>query len=159
MLIDMHDYSPAARAYWWATVSAGAVVLALALAWALAAGPIPLFKITFGIAFAVLAGLFAARIPGAKTSVGAAELILFLLLLEIGPYAACLAAAAEAGAISWRTSKRWTSRLGSPAIAGLAMCACGLAFEHVRDDLPLAIGGGSESTYAALLAMVAVYSW
>src|SRR5689334_423265 len=88
MLIDMHDYTPKAKAYWWLTASAGAVALGLAAWVSLQTGAVTLFEIVFGAGVAVLAGLFAARIPGAKTSAGSAEVVIFLLLLELGPAAA-----------------------------------------------------------------------
>ena len=93
-------------------------------------------QILIGVVFATLTGLFPARIPGAKTSGSVAEIFVFLLLLDYGPAAAAIAAAAEAGTISWRTSVRWTSRLGSPAMAALAMHGCGTAFEIARAYLP-----------------------
>lgn len=132
MRIDMHDYTPQAKAYWWLTALLGAVVIAASVANLAQLPALVLFQVLFGAAFAALAGVFAVRIPGTKISSGAAELFMFLLLLEVGPAGAALGAAAEAGAISARTSKRWTSRIGSPAMAALAMYACGNAFEFVK---------------------------
>jgi hypothetical protein len=58
-----------------------------------------------------------------KNSFAAGEIFIFLLLLMHGPAAATLAAAGEAFVGSYRTSKRWTSRIVSPAMAALAMGA------------------------------------
>ncbi len=57
----------------------------------------------------------------------AGEIFIFLLLLLHGPAAAALAASADAAVGSWRTSRRWTSRIASPAMAALAMTAAGHA--------------------------------
>ena len=65
----------------------------------------------------MLAGVFPVRIPRSKNSFAAGEIFIFLLLLLHGPAAATLAAAGEALVGSWRTSKRWTSRIASPAMA------------------------------------------
>ena len=78
-------------------------------------------QIIVGMALATLAGWFPVRIPGTKISVAGAEIFILLQLLFQGPAAAALTAACEAGATSARTSKRLTSRLGSPAMAALAM--------------------------------------
>lgn len=157
MLIDMHDYQPRAKAFWWLTVAVGAVVLAWAFQSLLNASPGIAFEILFGAIVAAMAGLFAARIPGTKTSGGAAEVVLFLLLLELGTATASLAAAAEAGAISWRTSKRWTSRLFSPAMAAVAMSVSGSMFELSRLALPPEIGSGAQVRYVLILAFALIY--
>src|SRR5205814_137090 len=87
-----------------------------------------LLEVASGAAIAALSGLFPVRIPGTKTSLAGAELFIFLLLLVHGPAAATIAAAAEAAVGSLRTSKRWTSRIGSPTMAAMAMYGCGAAF-------------------------------
>src|SRR6185369_17445735 len=84
------------------------------------------------------------------------EIVVFLLLLDYGVSAAMIAAAAEAGTISWRTTQRWTSRLGSPAMASLAMFICGGAFEVIRhqvlnDNMPYGL------LFALLLLLAFTY--
>ena len=80
-----------------------------------------------GAAIAMLAGFFPLRVPRSKNSFAAGEIFIFLLLLLYGPAAATLAAAGEGLIGSWRTSKRWTSRIISPAMASIAMFRCRLA--------------------------------
>ncbi|MES2715195.1 MAG: EAL domain-containing protein [Pseudomonadota bacterium] len=75
----------------------------------------------------MLAGLFPVRVPHWKNAFTAGEIFIFLLLLLHGPAAASVAAAAEGLLGSWRTSKRWTSRLASPAMACIAMYGVGSA--------------------------------
>jgi len=153
--LAMHDYSPQARAYWWTTGLLGTAVLGLSLANVASLPQAAILQVLAGVAIAAVTGLFPVRIPGAKTSVAGAEIFVFLLLLLHGPGAAAIAAACEAGVGSWRTSRRWTSRLGSPAMAALAMYGCGsvlaLATPWVRE-----VAGGGNGLLFALLLVVAV---
>jgi diguanylate cyclase (GGDEF)-like protein/PAS domain S-box-containing protein len=143
--LRMDDYTRQAKAYWWVTTLSGFVVLGLSVARIVPLEPSAQLQILLGVVLAAVTGLFPARIPGAKTSGSVAEIFIFLLLLDYGPAAAAVAAAAEAGAISSRTSTRATSRLGSPAMAALAMHVCGSAFVMARTYLP------PESTHVGLL--------
>ena len=121
----MPDYNAKAAAYWWCTLLLGAAVLAGSVLMVVREPFWTVLQILGGMAVAMLAGCFPVRIPRQKHSFAAGEIFIFLLLLIHGPAAAALAAAAEAAVGSWRTSKRWTSRLASPAMAGLAMFAAG----------------------------------
>src|SRR5438034_10786114 len=127
-VLGMDDYTPHAKAYWWTTTLVGAAVLGLALLDVSHLDGAVMLQVACGAAIAALTGLFPVRIPGTKTSLAGTELFIFLLLLVHGPAAATIAAAAEAAVGSFRTSKRWTSRIGSPTMAALAMFACGAAF-------------------------------
>lgn len=127
-VLGMDDYTPQAKAYWWTTTLVGTAALGLALLEVSALDSAVMLQVACGIAIAALSGLFPVRIPGTKTSLAGAELFIFLLLLVHGPAAATIAAAAEAAVGSFRTSKRWTSRIGSPTMAALAMYGCGAAF-------------------------------
>jgi PAS domain S-box-containing protein len=102
--------------------------------------------------FAIGAGLFPVRIPRTKVSFGVGEVTIFLVLLLQGPAAAAVLAAAEAGVGSYRTSKRWTSRLGSPAMATLAMYTTASLFEAARD----ALANGHDLGAVPLLALALV---
>ena len=121
----MPDYNAKAAAYWWSAVLLGAAVLAGSVLMVMREPVWTVLQVLGGMAVAMLAGCFPVRIPRQKHSFAAGEIFIFLLLLIHGPAAAALAAAAEAAVGSWRTSKRWTSRLASPAMAGLAMFAAG----------------------------------
>jgi len=147
----MPDYNGRATAYWWAMVLLGALVMVQAVA--------PLFEqpwrtqllVLFGCAVAAMAGLFPVRIPGSKNSFAAGEVFILLLLMMHGPYAATLAAAAEAFVGSARTSRRWTSRLVSPAAAAVSMWLAGSAFAALAARLPAA--GALTDALLLLLAM------
>jgi diguanylate cyclase (GGDEF)-like protein/PAS domain S-box-containing protein len=155
-LLRMHDYTTQAKAYWWATAVLGVVALAFALRGVAALETAAILQVLLGMLFAAIIGLFPVRVPGAKTSGSAAEIFVFLLLLDFGPEAAVIAAAAEAGVISWRTSARWTSRIGSPAMAALAMSACGTAFSLAQAHLPID-ASGTGAMFALLLALSVAY--
>ena len=119
------DYNRKATTYWWAVVLLGAAILAYALRAVLALPVADRAQIGAGAAIAMLAGLFPVRIPRSKNSFAAGEIFIFLLLLLQGPEAATLAAAGEALIGSWRTSRRWSSRIVSPAMASVAMFGTG----------------------------------
>ena len=121
----MPDYNRKAAFYWWAMVLLGAVILGYTLRTLLALPPADLLQVGAGAGIAMLAGFFPVRVPRSKNSFAAGEIFIFLLLLLHGPAAATLAAAGEGLIGSWRTSKRWTSRIASPAMACVAMYSVG----------------------------------
>jgi diguanylate cyclase (GGDEF)-like protein len=125
----MPDYNRKATTYWWVMVSIGAMVLLHALRTVLSLPAGVLVEVGASVAIAMLAGLFPVRIPQSKSSFAAGEIFIFLLLLLHGPAAAALAASGEALIGSWRTSKRWTSRLASPAIGCIAIFSVGSLLE------------------------------
>jgi diguanylate cyclase (GGDEF)-like protein/PAS domain S-box-containing protein len=121
----MPDYNRKAATYWWFMVMLGLSSLGIALHQVVGLQPAEQARVVVGCAVAMLAGLYPVRIPGSKNSFAAGEIFIFLLLLMHGPAAAVLAAAGEALVGSMRSSKRWTSRLVSPALAAIAMGAAG----------------------------------
>jgi len=131
----MPDYNRAAATYWWGLFFLGAAVIAAAACEA-SLRPLPLQVQIVGVCIAsMLAGGFPIPLPGAKSSYSAAEIFIFLALLYVGLDAACLAAAAEAFVASSRTSKRWTSRLVSPAIAAFSIGLTGWIFLEAASAL------------------------
>ena len=121
----MPDYNRKTTAYWCAAVLLGSAILVHALLGVTAMPLASQLQIAVGAAIAMLAGLVPIRIPRSKSSLAAGDIFIFLLLLLHGPAAATLAAAAEGLVGSWRTSRRWTSRIASPAMASIAMFALG----------------------------------
>jgi len=151
----MPDYNRWATLYWWGMVACGALVLVHAALHTLAQ-PLPVqLRIVFGCAIAMLAGLFPVRIPGSKNSFAAGEVFIMLLLLMNGPAAAALAAAGEAFVGSARSSKRWTSRLVSPATASVSMIVVGtlLHWTLAAMDLQGAFGQAAVMLLAMLFAI------
>jgi diguanylate cyclase (GGDEF)-like protein/PAS domain S-box-containing protein len=150
----MPDYGAGATAYWLALVVAGAAIIGYS-AWQV--GTLPqeaLIQVLVGAVIAAVVGLFPVRVPGSRHSIAAGDIFIFLLLLLHGPAAAVFGAAAEAAVGSWRTSKRWTSRLASPASAALAMFICGLLFEKTVGLL----GGVGVSGDGAVLGVVMLFA-
>ena len=148
----MPDYNAKATAYWWCAVLAGSAVLGWSIASVWSQPPMELWQVAAGMAAAMLAGCFPVRIPRQKHSFAAGEIFIFLLLLIHGPAAAALAAAGEAAVGSWRTSKRWTSRLASPAMAALAMFGAGSLLHWATSRLGQAPGWLIMATMAFALA-------
>jgi diguanylate cyclase (GGDEF)-like protein/PAS domain S-box-containing protein len=128
-MLRMDDYNASAKLYWWTTAILGVVVLALSLRSVAALPAYSIAQVAVGVLIAGLTGAYPLRITGGKLSITGAEIFIFLVLMMNGPAAAALAASTEAAAGSFRTSKRWTSRLGSPAMAGLAMYATGALYK------------------------------
>ena len=153
----MNDYTPQAKAYWWATTFLGVAALGLAVLNVGRLDHASVLQIAAGAAIAALTGLFPVRIPGSKTSLAGAELFIFLLLLLHGPAAAAIAAASEAAVGSFRTSKRWTSRIGSPALAALAMYGCGTAFTLTISMVRSGTELSNSLLFAGLFTLAIVY--
>ena len=139
----MPDYNRKATAYWWLVVMLGGTTLIGSAVSVAGDDPLAWLQIATGTLIAMIAGFFPVRVPRSKNSFAAGEIFIFLLLLMHGPSAAALAASGEAAVGSWRTSKRWTSRIVSPAMAALAMFSAGsvfeLVFQHVADNAGLLI--------------------
>ncbi len=148
----MPDYNAGATTYWWTMVLLGAGVQVHAVSLLLPLGIGMQAQVLFGCAVAMLAGLFPVRIPGSKNSFAAGEVFIMLLLLMQGPAAAALAAAGEALVGAARSSRRWTSRLVSPATAGVSMLLMGSAFRAATEQLNL--GGAYQEAMVVLLAML-----
>jgi diguanylate cyclase (GGDEF)-like protein/PAS domain S-box-containing protein len=153
----MPDYNTKATVYWWAVVAAGAVVLTWSLARLIGAGWQAQLQIAVGTLLAATAGFFPLRVPHSKNSFVAGEIFIFLLLLLHGPEAAALGAAGEAFVGSWRTSKRWTSRIVSPAVAAISMFGVG-SLLHAALDAAQARGWTNQGLLL-LLAMVAAVAY
>jgi diguanylate cyclase (GGDEF)-like protein len=129
----MPDYNRAATTYWWGVVALGSAAALLAL-WQIAQRPLDTqIQIAIGCVVAAMAGFYPVRVPGSKNSFAAGEVFIFLLLLMHGPAAAALAATGEAFVGSMRSSRRWTSRLVSPALAAIAMSAIGWGLQLTLD--------------------------
>jgi diguanylate cyclase (GGDEF)-like protein/PAS domain S-box-containing protein len=123
------DYNVRAATYWWTMVSLGTAALAWAL-WRVWHMPVDVvIQVAIGTTLAVIAGFFPVRVPHSKHSFVAGEVFIFLLLLMHGPAAAVMAASGEALMGVWRSSKRWSSRIASPAMSALAMTLAGLVME------------------------------
>ena len=147
----MPDYNATAARYWWCTFAIGAAIVISSAGVVAAGDPVDTLQIAVGMAIAMLAGIFPVRIPRQNNSFAAGEIFIFLLLLMHGPAAAVMAAAGEAAVGSWRTSKRWTSRLFSPATAAIAMFAAGSLLNATMGSL--ATRGLGDAGYLVVATM------
>ncbi|MGZ5595748.1 MAG: putative bifunctional diguanylate cyclase/phosphodiesterase [Usitatibacter sp.] len=155
-LIDMQDYSPAARRYWWAVVFLGVWALVYSISKVGEFEGVHLLQVLAGALVAAIVGFFPVLIPGAKTAMAGGEIFIFLVLFVYGAPAAVLAAAVEGTVASWRSSKRWTSRIGTPAMASLAMLACGSLFEVAKHFISK-VGLNSAALLVAAMAFAVLY--
>jgi diguanylate cyclase (GGDEF)-like protein/PAS domain S-box-containing protein len=151
------DYNRAAAAFWWLLAVAGAAALGTAVAALTELPAATIWQVLAGSAIAALVGMFPLRIPKTKTSIAAGDIFIFLLLLVHGPFAALVAATAEAGACAWRTSKRWSSRIASAAAAAVSMLGCGSALTWALAALDRAGLGGDVTSFAAIIVFAGVY--
>ena len=117
----MPDYNLKTTVYWWSVVLLGAAVVGWSLLQLVAKPADVWLQIALFTGFAMLAGLVPVRVPGSSNAFAAGEIFIFLLLLSCGIEAAAVASACEAMVASARMSKRWTSRIASPAMAALAL--------------------------------------
>ncbi|MDZ7653644.1 MAG: EAL domain-containing protein [Burkholderiaceae bacterium] len=145
------DYNRAAFIYWCVVVVLGSGALALSVAGVAQLPAASLGQVLLIASIAAVVGLFPLQIPKTKNSIAAGDVFIFLTLLLYGPFAAALAAAAEAAVAAWRTSTRWTSRLLGPASAALTMLACGSGFALVQDAL---LRAGLAADIALLVALM-----
>jgi diguanylate cyclase (GGDEF)-like protein/putative nucleotidyltransferase with HDIG domain len=127
--IDMSDYNRGARAYWWATTSVGALAFACAVAGVVRLDLNGQLGVAVSMAVVFLAGLRPIAVPGTKTSITPGDIFVYLTALFWGAPAATVVAAIDAFGASYRTSRRWTSRLGSPALMSIAVLASASLFQ------------------------------
>ncbi len=153
----MPDYNRAATSFWWAVVLAGGGLLLFCLARLGTIGWLGWLQIVLGTGLATAAGLFPVRVPGSKQSFVASEIFIFVLLLVLGPAAAAVAAATEAFVGSARTSKRWTSRIASPAIATLSVFSVGTLLQRALAALQARGFDGAATVMAAAMAFAALF--
>jgi diguanylate cyclase (GGDEF)-like protein/PAS domain S-box-containing protein len=131
----MPDYGRAAARVWWLGVVLGLLVLGAAGAVLARQGPSAWLQAGVALLLALGAAMFPVRVPGTRHSYTAGEIFLFLVLLQLGPAAAVVVAAGEAFVGAMRSSRRWTSRLFSPAAAALAMATSGLGMAGAAELL------------------------
>ena len=133
--IEMSDYNRTARAYWWTTTLVGALALGCAISGVLRFSLNGLLELTALMAVVFLAGLRPIRIPGTQASITPGDIFIFLTALFLGASAATLVGVTDALAASCRTSRRWTSRLGGPALMSIAVFASASLFHWLLANL------------------------
>jgi diguanylate cyclase (GGDEF)-like protein/putative nucleotidyltransferase with HDIG domain len=114
-MIQMSDFSRAARAYWLASVCAGALIVAWALSRALAFTPAQGLELVALSSFVVVSTFLRIRLPNTNACITAGDAFIFLGAILLGTPAAVLLAVLDSIVNSLRTHKRATSWLFSPA--------------------------------------------
>jgi diguanylate cyclase (GGDEF)-like protein/PAS domain S-box-containing protein len=152
-LLQAHfrDYTPAAMRMWLAIALAGALALIAALVAMVSPSAPDRLHTMVALLFVVVAAWFPVQIPRTKYSIGAADVFVFLMLSVLGPPAAVLAVGLEGGIGAWRGSKRWSSRISTPAAAMASMAVCGLLFEALW---PLVAAWGLKAATAKLIVLL-----
>jgi diguanylate cyclase (GGDEF)-like protein/putative nucleotidyltransferase with HDIG domain len=120
-LIDWSGYNRGARAYWWFTVTAGALAIGVATAGLSRLDGMALAELLLLTGIVLVAGFHPTRLPGTQASITPGDVFVFLAALIWGAPAATFVAVTDALATSIRTSRRWTSRLGSPALTAISI--------------------------------------
>ena len=156
-LLDMSDYNRGVRVYWWTTtlVGAGAVIYATVRAAGMARGD--LVGMTTLMALVVVVGLRPNPIPRTQSSITAGDIFMFLAAIFFGAPAATLVAVADGLCLSWTTTRRWTSRLGGPALMAIAALMSAGAFDRGLDWLRASNLFSTATFLAALLAFSLLY--
>jgi diguanylate cyclase (GGDEF)-like protein/putative nucleotidyltransferase with HDIG domain len=119
-LIEMSDYNRGARVYWWTITLAGICAFGWSVYGLLRLNRSQLLAVLALAMIVYLAGLFPIRVPSTQVSITPNDLFVFLTALFLGAGPATLIAVTDAFAASWRTSRRWTSRIGGPALMSVA---------------------------------------
>ena len=114
-MIEMSDFSRAARVYWFALVAAGAVIFAWAVSRSLSFSPEQGLQFLALASFVVLSTFLRIRLPGTSACITAGDAFIFLGAILLGPPAAVLLGFIDSIINSLRTHKRATTWLASPA--------------------------------------------
>ncbi|HEX8144373.1 MAG TPA: diguanylate cyclase [Pyrinomonadaceae bacterium] len=127
-LIEMSDYNRAAKTYWAVMVGAGALACVWALYQCLAFSRVEWAQFLVLLGLVAAAGSYPIRIPNTTASLTAGDTFIFLSVLFLGVPAAVVVGATDSFVSARRTTRRATSRLGSPAIMALTVLLAGNAF-------------------------------
>jgi len=155
--IDMSDYNRSARAYWRSIILVGACALTYSITGVLRLSYTGQLKVLAMMAVVYLAGLRPIQVPGTKTSITPGDIFVFLTALLLGAPAATLIAVMDAFLASYRTSRRWTSRLGGPAVMAIAIFTSASLLNWARGSLRDFQLLNSASLLATLLVISLVY--
>ena len=127
-MIDMSDYSRAAKVYWFALVSAGALIAAWALSQCLSFTPLQGLQFVALTSFVVLSSSFPLRLPDTSASITVGDAFIFLGTILLGVPAALLLGATDALIRSLGTSRRATNWFAAPATMALTVLVSASAF-------------------------------
>src|SRR5258708_23596695 len=151
------DYNAAATRYWAVLVAGGLAAAAFSGLRVASLSPASISQVlAIGLVAAVV-GMFPLHPPKTKVSIAAGDLFIFLLLLLHGTEAAVVGAVMESAVCVWRTSRRWSSRIASPAATAVAMLTCGYGFAGLLSWLGRAGIAGDGVMFGAVMLFAASY--
>ncbi len=120
----------------WVAVALGTAAVLLALHSLVDLHADQIWPLVAGLAVTLAASCWTVRIPRSTHTVAACAACIVLLLLQLGPGAATLAATITAATGAWRTSRRWTRCIVNPALAAVGVTVAGHALHTWLDGLP-----------------------
>jgi diguanylate cyclase (GGDEF)-like protein/putative nucleotidyltransferase with HDIG domain len=153
----MSDYNRAVRIYWWATAAVGALAVGCAVAGVVRLEMGDLLKVGILMSVVFLAGLRPIRVPSTQSFITPGDVFIFLTALFLGAPAATLVAVTDAFAASCRKSRRWTSRIGGPALMSIAILVSATMFQQALEWLRRSSLLGSTSLLTTLLLFSLVF--
>ena len=126
--IDMSDLNRAARAYWAAVVTAGALALGWGVYSCLSFSAAQWAQLVVLASLVVISGMIPAHIPGTKATVTGGDCFIFLGVIFLGVGAGVLLGALELFTSSLRSASRATTRISMPACMAVTAFFAGHAF-------------------------------
>lgn len=156
-LLEMSDYNRGARLYWWVTTLVGALALAYALTGFVSVSQSDILLLIGFIVAVYFAGLYPIRVPGTQVSISPCDIFIFLTALLGGVAPAVVLAVTDAFLMSYRTSKRWTSRLGGPAFMSISVFVSATAYYWTMALFARLQVPQSASVLSALLVFAVLY--
>src|ERR671928_587647 len=132
-MIDMSDYSRAAKSYWCASLGAGATVCAWALFCCLSFTGAQGLQFLALASFVVLASSLPIRIPNNAASLTLGDAFIFLAAIVLGTPAAVLLGALDSLLSSLRTARRAASWLAAPAMMSVTTLLAAQTFYRVLE--------------------------
>jgi len=130
-MMEMSDYKGAAKIYWFALVSAGALVAAWALSHCLYFTPVQGLQFLALISFVVLSSSLPIRLSTSTVSIPAGDAFIFLGAILLGIPAALLLGAASGLLGSLRTTRRAASWLAASATMSLTVLVSASVFYYL----------------------------
>jgi diguanylate cyclase (GGDEF)-like protein/putative nucleotidyltransferase with HDIG domain len=133
--IDMSDYNGGVRVYWWSITLVGALTVCGAIASVSRMDDPGLWSVVALMAVVFLVGFRPTRIPYTQSFITPGDFFIFLTAIFFGAPAATLVAVTDAFCASCRKSRRWTSRIGGPALMAIAVFTSASFFSWTLDRL------------------------
>ncbi|HEV2800825.1 MAG TPA: diguanylate cyclase [Pyrinomonadaceae bacterium] len=127
-MIDMAGYNRAAKIYWVALVSAGALIVAWGLSQCLSFTPAQGLQFLALASFVVISSSLPIRIPNTSANITASDAFIFLGAILLDVPAALVLGATGALISALRTSQRATSWMAAPATMALTVLVSATAF-------------------------------